>query len=58
MDYKRQQITIIKEVKETYQREVARLERLLQELECESLENDEGDIISYADYFDLESRRR
>lgn len=58
MDYKRQQITIIKEVKETYQREVARLERLLQELECESLENDEGDIISYADYFDLESRHR
>ncbi|MDJ0516869.1 MAG: hypothetical protein QNJ74_11660 [Trichodesmium sp. MO_231.B1] len=54
-DIKRQKIAVLTEVKETFQREIERINRLIQECEYETVENHQGDIISYADYFDLES---
>ncbi|MGD1702694.1 hypothetical protein [Dapis sp. BLCC M229] len=55
-EIKRQKIAVLTEVKETFQREIDRINRLIQEWEYETVENDRGDIISYADYFDLELR--
>jgi uncharacterized protein YjaG (DUF416 family) len=46
IDYK---VSIYRELREFHEREIARIDSLLQELEWQAAESDEGEVISYAD---------
>ncbi|WP_354634570.1 hypothetical protein [Planktothricoides raciborskii] len=48
----RSQIETLREVREIFAREIARIDRLLQEWECATVENDEGEISFLADLLD------
>ncbi|MEG4120073.1 hypothetical protein QUA20_04385 [Microcoleus sp. Pol7_A1] len=53
IDYK---VAVYRELRELHEREIARIDRLLRDLGRETVESEEGEVISYADCADLSSR--